>query len=1145
MNKLILPINAYIVNSNGSIVDAFSGAPSYGNENGADVYHVYNADDNAYYNVLMTEELKAVIATAFNAPYVEGSYTGGGTRVLTVGSADPKTFEWQPINSLVLSPRIQGIYLNDKYLMPGQHGYSTVNGHSQSVLVYAKEPNFLYVTAPSGAAAYISLKSEGSGNGSVYYTEDPYSNNWNSLNYNASLNVAGKKYYLSGDVNPYVGTNTSNYIHFVTSGASTISFYGDITYLVGNNGLSNYSEPAYKGGDKVLKKYQFYRLFYNCAQMIKAPDLPSTTLANSCYAGMFYNCTSLTTAPELPATTLASDCYNSMFSNCTHLTKAPKLPATTLATHCYNSMFISCTSLTTAPDLPATALANSCYNSMFYNCNGLTTAPDLPATALADSCYSYMFYYCTSLTTAPELPATTLVQNCYNKMFSFCNNLNYVKALFTTTPSTSYTADWLYGVASTGTFVKSKNATWTDVGTYAVPVGWTASVYKTEQLHTDELPESYIEDTGKVLTVDASGLWVKKKIDIGSQIEYDSSNKVITLKDASGNTLGTPIDATDFIKDGMVNDVSIHDGNMVISFNTDSGKEDISIPLSRIFDSSNYYTKSESDAKYVWDSSSPWEQGTGTGSAQLKGAGADASGNYSVAQGVDTIASGDYSHAEGDSVTASGGYSHAEGDTTKAFGNYSHAEGASTSAIGIGSHAEGAADSASFKKLYISGSANSKIYKTKNNGSHGLKKSDIIKYENIYATVISINNSYTFTASHTLDASNPLVDAEILVCKGIAYGSYSHTEGYMTTASGMRSHAEGHTTKASGESSHAEGANTIASGDFSHAEGYAANASKVASHAEGIYATASGDYSHAEGSYTAASGVYSHAEGGSTIASGDYSHVEGFATRAPGIGSHAEGSNTTASSNYSHAEGYNTTTSNEYEHAQGILNISHNDTLFSIGNGVNSSDGFIEANALEIMRNGDAYLYGVASFDGQTIGSRKTLQYYLDTNLISEQEYDYIFNTSSTALNPQLLHLYIDDYPDEKLSGMMSEVGVETVYDFYDIVYDANVNNGQYSSEAVHANEFIYVDTVIIDNTDYYLWHCINNSDSGDQLYAIMRTDMTLEDLDAMAKCNNPNSNVSPFIAIVTEDLEVRYDDTTSNNVNANYQLACYKIDEE
>jgi hypothetical protein len=86
-------------------------------------------------------------------------------------------------------------------------------------------------------------------------------------------------------------------------------------------------------------------MFYGCTSLIAAPELPATTLANSCYENMFYGCTSLKVAPELPATTLASNCYWSLFNKCTSLITAPDLPATTLASNCYFHMFNGCTSL--------------------------------------------------------------------------------------------------------------------------------------------------------------------------------------------------------------------------------------------------------------------------------------------------------------------------------------------------------------------------------------------------------------------------------------------------------------------------------------------------------------------------------------------------------------------------------------------------------------------------------------------------------------------------------------------------------------------------------------------------------------------------------------------------------------------------------
>ena len=130
-------------------------------------------------------------------------------------------------------------------------------------------------------------------------------------------------------------------------------------------------------------------------------------------------------------------------------------------------------SIITPPTLPAITLAQSCYSNMFYNCTSLTTAPTLPATTLASYCYYSMFYRCTSLVTAPTLPATTLESNCYSYMFGNCTSLNYVKAMFTTTPDTAYTNNWLNNVAVNGTFVKNANATWNVTGVNGVPSGWT------------------------------------------------------------------------------------------------------------------------------------------------------------------------------------------------------------------------------------------------------------------------------------------------------------------------------------------------------------------------------------------------------------------------------------------------------------------------------------------------------------------------------------------------------------------------------------------------------------------------------------------------------------------------------------------------
>ncbi len=134
-------------------------------------------------------------------------------------------------------------------------------------------------------------------------------------------------------------------------------------------------------------------------------------------------------------------------------------------------------------------------------------------------------------------------------------------------------------------------------------------------------------------------------------------------------------------------------------------------------------------------------------------------GNYSVAEGYNTIAAGFASHAEGgeDTTTitgtiASGKFSHAEGAGTSASADCSHSEGYKTTASGYGSHAEG-------RSSYAEG-----------------------------------------IASHAEgDGSTH------------ARGLASHAEGYGTTAYGSHSHAEGEGTYASGNNQHVCGTYNVTS----------------------------------------------------------------------------------------------------------------------------------------------------------------------------------------------------------------------------------------------------------------------------------------------------------------------------------------------
>jgi len=79
-------------------------------------------------------------------------------------------------------------------------------------------------------------------------------------------------------------------------------------------------------------------------------------------------------------------------------------------------------------------------------------------------------------------------------------------------------------------------------------------------------------------------------------VEYESDGVNHSIVFYHGTTYIDSIDATPFLKDGMISDVRVEDGNLIIDFNTDSGIEDIYIPLTEIFGPQLYYNKTEVDA---------------------------------------------------------------------------------------------------------------------------------------------------------------------------------------------------------------------------------------------------------------------------------------------------------------------------------------------------------------------------------------------------------------------------------------------------------------------------------------------------------------------------------------------------------------------
>lgn len=294
--------------------------------------------------------------------------------------------------------------------------------------------------------------------------------------------------------------------------------------------------------------------------------------------------------------------------------------------------------------------------------------------------------------------------------------------------------------------------------------------------------------------------------------------------------------------------------------------------------------------------------------------------------------------------------------------------------------------------------------------------------------VLSSTGSGVGKVDSQQDFEGQLIYGEIFNCyqgeiKNVASGIASHAEGFGNKALGMGSHVEGNLSIANGIAAHAEGGETIANNNGEHAEGVynKSNSGETPAdktqHSIGIGTSDNGRknavevmqngdvYINGVGSYdgtnyadaqtlqeviNSQSGggvgkVYKSVQGTGEIfndytdnkAIGNNSHAEGSRTTAEGTCSHTEGQYTSTRASYAHAEGFQTIANNMYEHAQGKHNISNtgssdsDKTIHSIGIGEMASSS---CNAVEVMTNGDQYIYGIGSYDGTNYSSAQTLQ---------------------------------------------------------------------------------------------------------------------------------------------------------------------------
>ena len=203
---------------------------------------------------------------------------------------------------------------------------------------------------------------------------------------------------------------------------------------------------------------------------------------------------------------------------------------------------------------------------MFSGCTMLTAMPDLticehiPVPSIyceqPEGTYEEMFSGCTTLAVADKLPifkdSSNVGDIALRNMFNGCSLLSSIKDVSNVTTASIY-GDWVYGVASAGTFEKRASVTSWSSGTSGVPYNW--SVVDIKQPATVEdniIIFNYTGGTGSISIIDSDEAgWnitgADEWVTLSSQSGTGSTNVSVTVASAS-------------TADDRYNDIKLHSG---------------------------------------------------------------------------------------------------------------------------------------------------------------------------------------------------------------------------------------------------------------------------------------------------------------------------------------------------------------------------------------------------------------------------------------------------------------------------------------------------------------------------------------------------------------------------------------------------------
>ena len=360
-------------------------------------------------------------------------------------------------------------------------------------------PNYFYFEDISGSNNTLTLTRNNS-NGQCpvvtleYSTDGVNWQEWQAVNDVRTYTIpANGKFYLRGN-NAAFGQNANGYDYHQFASTGNIEAHGSIMTLLDKTGAS--TSFATSG--------TFKSLFQNMTTLKTTPDMPATTLTNSCYASMFKG-SGITQTPELPATNILTSSYYQTFMNCTSLTKAGKMTinsftgtnncremysgcanltdisgitinTTNIAPYSFKLTFQNCTSLTKAVPMTIAQVGEFAFDSCYDGCSALTDISGVHITAASagEGSFKIMFKG-TAITESPDLSSIKTLHAATNNgsfsfMFQNCANLNKV-TVGCSTWDTNYANSWLSGVAASGTFMNLGSAT-IPTGNSGIPSGW-------------------------------------------------------------------------------------------------------------------------------------------------------------------------------------------------------------------------------------------------------------------------------------------------------------------------------------------------------------------------------------------------------------------------------------------------------------------------------------------------------------------------------------------------------------------------------------------------------------------------------------------------------------------------------------------------